>query len=64
MIVLALLLWNHAQRYMASDGNGVRNLFSLGAILLIPLARLGLAPSALEKLGLWLLFACLEISSI
>jgi hypothetical protein len=49
MFVLAIFLWEVAKPHLPMDSDGIRNLLILVALLLVPLARVGYAPSALAK---------------
>ena len=49
LMALALLVWAGARFYLSLDADRLRNLLILIALLVIPFARLGLAPSALAR---------------
>jgi hypothetical protein len=49
MLALAVFLWEVARPHLPPDAYGVRNLLMLTALLIVPLARIGRAPSALVK---------------
>jgi hypothetical protein len=49
MLVLAIFLWQVAKPHLPMDSVGIRNLLMLVALLMVPLARVGYAPSALAK---------------
>jgi hypothetical protein len=49
LIALAILLWSGLRQVVPLDVYRLRNVLILGALLIIPFARLGLAPSFLAK---------------
>jgi hypothetical protein len=49
LIALAILLWSGIRHVLPADASRLGNVLILAALLVIPFARLGLAPSFLER---------------
>jgi hypothetical protein len=49
MLAFAVFVWEVAIPHLPPDAYGVHNLLLLTALLIVPLARIGRAPSALAK---------------
>jgi hypothetical protein len=49
LVVFSLLLWSRLRYFLPSDAYLLRSLLVLSSILIIPLARIGLAPSFLAR---------------
>jgi hypothetical protein len=49
LVVLAICLWEVAKPHLPAESEGVRNLLLLVALFIVPLARVGYAPSTLAK---------------
>jgi len=49
LLMLGIFLWEVAKPHLPPDAEGIRNLLLLVALVIVPLARVGYAPSALAK---------------
>jgi hypothetical protein len=49
LLVLAIFLWEVAKPHLPAESQAVRNLLVLAALFVVPLARVGYAPSTLAK---------------